>query len=119
LVDVELHGVTIPAGAWVHVVWGSANRDERVFQHPDDFDLDRPNVRRHLAFGHGIHFCIGAPLARLEGRLAFERLLSRLGDLRFARPRDQIEWLDSPTYRAVRGLWLRFVSLSAPVEERA
>jgi cytochrome P450 len=70
----------IPAGAPI-VAWiGSANRDERQFQRAAEFDIDR-GQNRHLAFGHGIHFCLGAPLARLEARIALESLLSRLPGL--------------------------------------
>jgi cytochrome P450 len=70
----------IPAGAPI-VAWiGSANRDERQFQRPAEFDVDR-GQNRHLAFGHGIHFCLGAPLARLEARIALGALLSRLPGL--------------------------------------
>jgi cytochrome P450 len=73
----------IPAGAPI-VAWiGSANRDERQFQWPAEFDVDR-GQNRHLAFGHGIHFCLGAPLARLEARIALEALLSRLPGLSLA-----------------------------------
>ncbi|WP_230119630.1 cytochrome P450 [Arthrobacter sp. Bi83] len=72
-----LGGLQIPAGAPL-VAWiGSANRDDRHFQRPDQFDIDRGPVR-HLAFGHGIHFCLGAPLARLEARIALAAVLSRL-----------------------------------------
>ncbi|MGU3502163.1 cytochrome P450 [Mycobacterium sp. C31M] len=71
----ELGGVVIPAGATVMVNLGAANRDPRQFEDPDTFDLDRPNARRHIAFGRGIHSCIGAPLARAEGRIVIERLL--------------------------------------------
>ena len=75
-----LGGLQIPAGAPL-VAWiGSANRDERHFQRPDQFDIDRGPVR-HLAFGHGIHFCLGAPLARLEARIALAAVLSRLPGL--------------------------------------
>ncbi len=75
-VDVELHGQRIAAGESVIVVMGSANRDTAVFDTPDEFLLDR--VRgRHLSFGYGIHFCIGAPLARIEARFAMRALLER------------------------------------------
>ncbi len=63
--DVDLHGVRLPAGSDVRLMWGAANRDEREFPEPDRFDLDR-RAARHLAFGHGLHFCLGASLARLE-----------------------------------------------------
>jgi cytochrome P450 len=58
-------------------VLGSANRDESVFDEPDVFDIHRPNAREHLAFGFGIHYCLGAALARMEGRIALEELLNR------------------------------------------
>ena len=73
--DVELHGVAIPAGAPVELYWGAANRDERQFDDPDRFDIHRGEAR-HLGFGHGVHFCLGAHLARLEARVAFEELLA-------------------------------------------
>ncbi len=81
--DAEVAGVTIPAGSLVLVVWGSANRDQRKFEDPERFQIDRPSVAKfQTAFGYGIHMCVGAPLARLEGRIAFERLLDRLTNLR-------------------------------------
>lgn len=61
--DVVLHGSTVPAGSRVTLIYGSANRDERQFDRPDDLQLDR-DVRRHFAFGGGLHMCVGAPLAR-------------------------------------------------------
>jgi len=75
--EVEVRGITIPAGAEVLLVWGAANHDERRFEEPERFDIQR-RPRRHLAFGHGPHFCMGAHLARMEGRVAFEELLARL-----------------------------------------
>ncbi|MEX2626178.1 MAG: cytochrome P450 [Ilumatobacteraceae bacterium] len=72
---VELHGVELPRGALVRLYWASANRDESVFERADQFDITREQ-RRHLAFGHGLHFCIGAALARLEARVALEALLA-------------------------------------------
>jgi cytochrome P450 len=83
--DVTLAGVTIPRGEMVFAVVASANRDERQFKHPDRLDLARdPN--RHVAFGQGVHFCLGAPLARLEGQIAISSLLRRIPDLRLAVP---------------------------------
>ena len=79
--DVEVGGTSIPAGSEVWLNYQAGNRDPDVFPHPDVFDLDRrPNP--HLAFGHGIHTCVGAPLARLELRIVTEQLLRRLPDLR-------------------------------------
>ena len=74
--DVELHGTTIPAGSRVMLVWGAANHDDREFPDPERFDVTRP-VTRHLAFGHGVHHCLGANLARLEARVAFEEWHAR------------------------------------------
>ncbi|HEX6897201.1 MAG TPA: cytochrome P450 [Bryobacteraceae bacterium] len=79
--DVELHGETIPAGKLVLPVIGSANRDPQQFPEPRRFNMARePNA--HLAFGHGIHFCLGAPLSRLEARVALADLLARTNNLR-------------------------------------
>src|SRR5439155_640485 len=74
--DVTLHGRTIPAGKRVLLLVGSANRDERVFDRPDEFDPARPTAE-HLAFGIGIHYCLGASPARLEGRVALEEFPPR------------------------------------------
>jgi len=77
--DVELHGTRVPAGSIVLLLNGSANRDEREFTDADRFDVRRRDVH-HLSFGHGIHFCLGASLARLEGRVALEEVLARWTD---------------------------------------
>jgi len=73
---VERHGVTIPAGSKVLLLTGSAGRDERVFPDPDRFDVRR-RIDHHLSFGYGIHFCLGAALARIEGRVGIEEMLAR------------------------------------------
>jgi len=75
--DVELHGQKIPEGSKVLLLFASANRDERIFEEADRFDITRED-NPHLAFGHGSHFCMGSGLARLELRVTFERLLERL-----------------------------------------
>jgi cytochrome P450 len=77
--DVTLHGTTMPAGDKVLLLIGAADHDERVFEQPERFDLDRVQ-RTHLGFGHGIHVCLGAALARLEMRVSLEELLRRLPD---------------------------------------
>lgn len=82
--DTELGGVAIPAGARVMVHWGSANRDESAFDHPEVFDIERNSKSTHVAFGKGIHACLGAPLARLQLRIAIPRLFERLPNLRIA-----------------------------------
>jgi cytochrome P450 len=89
--DVGLGGVTIPKGDVVLAVVGSANRDESRFHDPDTLDLARePN--RHLAFGTGAHFCLGAPLARMEARIALTTLFRRFPDLRLAEPAEALPW---------------------------
>lgn len=85
-VECELHGRAIPPRSKLQVAFAAANRDPSRFADPDEFrlDRDRRELGRHVAFGWGIHFCIGAPLARLEARVAFERLLARLADIELA-----------------------------------
>ncbi|MEW2353635.1 cytochrome P450 [Spirillospora sp. NPDC029432] len=89
LEDMEIAGTPIPKGAWVHVSLGAAGRDPAAFRDPDELDLTRtPN--RHVAFGHGLHFCLGAPLARLEGQIAIGSLLERFPDLALAVPAEEL-----------------------------
>ena len=84
--ECELAGETIPERSKLQILYGSANRDPDRFETPDEFRIDRePNeLRRHVAFGWGIHFCIGAPLARQETRITFERLLARVDEIELA-----------------------------------
>jgi cytochrome P450 len=91
LEPVELGGVTIPAGAQVIISLAAANRDEHTFDQAEVLDIDR-TATRHLAFGHGIHHCLGAPLARLEGHLALGTLLRRFPELRLAVPDEELRW---------------------------
>jgi cytochrome P450 len=83
LADVEIAGVRIPAGSKIATSFASAGRDETVFDHPDEFDLDRDDVDQHFAFGKWTHFCLGAPLARMEVKIAVDALLDRLPGLRY------------------------------------
>jgi len=89
--DVELSGVMVPAGSTVIALTYSANRDEALIEDPDRFDITR-KPSPHMAFGGGLHFCLGAPLARLELRAAFEGLLRRLPELRPAVDPSEVEW---------------------------
>ena len=99
--DAVVDGVEIPAGSVVWLVYAAANRDPERFDEPASFDPHRENARHSVAFGHGPHFCPGQPLARLEGRLAFETLLARMDDIRIDSARFQPRW---PAWYVVRGL---------------
>jgi cytochrome P450 len=98
LEDVEIAGVAVPKGAELGLVFGSANRDPAVFADPDRLDLGRPDAAQHLSFGAGIHYCLGAPLGRLELELSFGTLLRRLPRMELVHPP---AW--KPTY-ILRGL---------------
>lgn len=82
--DVDVGGVAIPAGSRLFLLFGSANRDDEVFPEPDRFDCARTNKEQHLSFGRGVHFCIGAALARLEMRVVLATLVARMPALRLA-----------------------------------
>jgi cytochrome P450 len=109
---VDLSGITIPEGSICTVIFGSANRDERRYADSERFDITR-DASGHVAFGHGIHFCLGAPLARLESRVALEALLRRLPDLRRVEP--DIELIPSFFLRGPKRLPLAFTPVSAAV----
>jgi cytochrome P450 len=106
---VEVAGVTIPAGEVVLVALASVNRDESRFPDADRFDIGRTDTP-HLAFGHGIHFCLGAPLARMEGVVAFETLLDRLPDLALGVPREALAWRPGILIRGLVDLPVTFGS---------
>lgn len=98
--DATLGGQSIKAGQKVQIWEGSANRDASVFDRADEFDVTRkPNP--HLGFGQGVHYCLGANLARLELRVLFEELLSRFGAVRVVRP---VEWARSNRHTGIRHL---------------
>lgn len=96
--DTTLAGTALPAGAHVFLLWGAANRDPLRFDAPDEFRLNRGDARSHLSFGKGLHFCVGAALARLEARVVLRQLL------------DRTSWLEAPQQPA----WVRSVLVRRP-----
>jgi cytochrome P450 len=82
--DTEVAGVKLARGSRLMLLWGSGNRDERQFRNPDVLDIDRQNMQSHLAFGHGVHHCLGASIARLEARITFEELFNRTSSIEAA-----------------------------------
>ena len=103
LEDVEVEGTTIPKGSKVLGMIISANRDERVFDRPDDLDLGRdPN--RHLTFAFGKHFCLGNQLARMEGQIAIRSLMQRFPNMSLAVPREQLRYKPIQALRGLRSL---------------
>jgi cytochrome P450 PksS len=101
--DVELRGQTIRQGEVVIAILGAADRDADRFPDPDRLDVQREDTR-HLAFGRGSHYCLGAPLARLEAEIALETLFRRLPNLRLAVPPNELEWRATPTFRRLAAL---------------
>jgi cytochrome P450 len=110
--NINIGGKMISSGQKVILWWGSANRDETVFNNPDRFDITR-DTRDHLAFGSGIHFCIGAPLARLEARVVLEVMMQRLQNITLDDDnyyQKQLEPVDSLVFHGVKHLPLKFKS---------
>ncbi len=101
IADTELGGVTLPAGSHALLMWGSANRDPARFDRPDEIVLDRPSIRSHLAFGKGLHFCVGSALARMEAHAAITLLLQRSTNITFA---GEPAWVPSIFVRRHRSL---------------
>lgn len=109
LEDTVLGGVAIPRGESVIAAITSANRDDRQFPNADTFDIARePN--RHLGFGQGIHYCLGAPLARLEAQVAFTTLLERFSDLQLAVSRESLRWRQSTLLRGLQSLPVKSIA---------
>jgi cytochrome P450 len=100
---VQVGGVSIPQGATVLLVLGAANRDPEVFEEPDAFRPGRPNARQHLSFGKGIHFCLGAPLARMQARIMLELLRARWPGMRLV-SEQPFEFARNLSFRGVRRL---------------
>ncbi len=105
--DTSIAGVMIPRGELVFVVLASANRDDQQFKDADSLDLGRePNP--HVAFGQGVHYCLGAPLARLEGQIAISTLLRRMSDLKLAIPPPGLRWRRGLVLRGLEALPVEF-----------
>jgi cytochrome P450 len=100
--DVTLGGKTIRRGENVIVILGSADRDPARFARPDAFDVERETDAKHIAFGRGSHYCLGAPLARLEGEIALTTLFRRLPGLSLAS--DELAWRPVPLFRSLVSL---------------
>ena len=104
--DTTLGGVTIPAGSTVLLLFGAANRDATEFDRPDEIDLQRRQPRQHLAFGRGIHYCVGAPLARVEARIVLSVLLDRTAAITLD-PEHEPRWVESLIVRRHEELPIR------------
>ncbi len=111
----------IPAASTVMVLPAAANRDPREFEEPDELRLDRPNARQHIAFGHGIHTCAGAPLARAESNVSLQRILDRMADIRISEPHHgpagdrRWEYTQTWMLRGHDRLYLEFTPVGTPV----
>lgn len=105
--DLTIDGVEIPAGDFVLLAIASANRDPQRFDHPHALDVRRPTDGSHLAFGHGIHHCLGAPLARVELRVAFGALLDAFPGMRLAVDPEELRWRTSTIIRGLHSLPVR------------
>lgn len=104
----DLAGVQIPKGAQVTVGLASANHDPQRFANPDQYNISRDDAHRHVAFGKGIHLCLGAPLARIEGQIAFETLFRRFPHLRLAVPQENLRWTGAAGMRGFQAIPLLF-----------
>lgn len=111
--DVELHGVTIPAGSAVCLRYGAGNRDERHYDDPVEIDLDRKQNRKHLAFGVGTHHCLGAPLARRELYYGFKVLVERVESMRFVEGENDFRFAPNFFLRGLKHLQVEFTPRAA------
>lgn len=115
--QVELANIVIPKGEVVMALLASANRDPHRFANPNEFDLFRPNAKRHMAFGYGIHNCVGAPLARLELKVAFEVLLQAFNTFRCP-PHEELVWEKSVFIHGVSELAVQFSKINIRTKEQ-
>jgi len=106
--DTALGGVSVVAGSALWVLYAAANRTPSEFVHPDQVDMDRPNIRAHLGFGKGAHFCPGASLARLIGQVGFDTLLKRLPNWSIDMPAGGVTYERSYVLHGPKQLWITF-----------
>jgi cytochrome P450 len=106
--DSEVHGVKIPRDSLVMLRYHAANRDRKLFEDPNEIDINRSNADNHIAFGQGIHFCPGAMLARKEMNVAFVALLSRLKDIQIVEDKSDLSYWPNIVLRGLKGLHIRF-----------
>ena len=111
--DAEIGGTAVPAGAKILLLLGSGSRDEAAFPGGETFDIERPDAKRHLAFGNGAHFCMGAPLARLEMRIILEELTRRLPGMRLVAGQGW-EYVPTLTFRGVQKLRVEWDAAGTP-----
>ncbi len=112
--EYELHGVKIPVGATVDLRYGSANRDQRHFPEPEKLDLDRRNAGSHMAFGAGVHHCLGAPLARRELLWGFKAIFERFDEIKLAPGKNKLRHIPNFWLRGLKELHIEFRKSSAP-----
>jgi cytochrome P450 len=104
--DVEVFDREIAAGTNLMLLYGAANRDPLVFDHPDEFDIHR-GQNKHFGFGHGVHVCLGAALARLEGRIVLEHFARRFPDMELAADPARLEWHPHAVFHGLEALPVR------------
>ena len=112
-VDTELAGVSLPADSTLTLLWAAANRDEREFDSPEQLLLDRPNIKNHLGFGQGIHFCVGAALARLETRVALEAFMEATTRVTVTLTESSASYTPSLFIRRLASLDMQFAGIEA------
>lgn len=105
--DTRVGDVDVPAGTRIFLSLAAANHDEALFPAPADFDMHRKNAGRHISFGHGVHFCLGARLARIEGQIAMETLTERIPSLSLVADQD-LRWSPNMTFRGPRELYVEW-----------
>ncbi len=112
--DIEMHGVTIPAGAMINTRYAAANRDDQHFPEPEKLDLTRRNAASHLAFGSGVHHCLGAPLARRELYWSFKAFIDRVEDFELTPNKNQLRHAPNVALRALKELHITFKKRPRP-----